>query len=169
MGGTLARRLGLATTLAAISCVIPIPATPEADGGTGPSDPFLFSSSPATPGPIQIFLSAPVTNMRFTFKDANIEPTIYVRVFRDYTQERPEGPIEEFEVANSNVTPTETLDDFRDVKKWCADAPTSQQVIFEAIIADRPFHPDETLSPRFQRVSEGGRWSRAAWTGICIP
>ncbi len=153
------------------SCVLPIPASPEdEDAGLsgGPSYPVIVDTNPAMPGPRTFNMSSPFP-VSITFADANIGDTLYIRVFRDYTEDQTRGPIVESTQANDPVTGSEERPPkVLDTASWCLDAPLNENVIFEIVVADRPFDPNPAVAPPFQAVMDGGRSTKGYWVARCV-
>lgn len=145
-------------------CVVPIPGEEEATDGGVNSPPVIVASVPSMPfeggGPINVTsLPAQVT---IDVKDVDLDDQIYVRVFRDY-ESNPLQIVEERE----QIPPTGTA--IRagialDTLPWCLGAPTGMNLVFDVVVADRPFLEDDTEP--FNRATSGESSVRA-WIGVC--
>jgi hypothetical protein len=173
MGNRLAQLATLMLATQTTACLFPIPASPEEeDGGVlaGPSYPVVFDSNPAMPGPIAINIESPFP-VSLALRDANVRDTMYVRVFRDYAKDPERGPVADRSFPNDAETGTEERLVIVETHTWCLDVPDEElnlQVVFEVMVADRPFSDDPTVQPAYKAVTGNGRFSKAYWLGRCI-
>lgn len=169
MGTTTAHSLAFMGTLLTTSCVIPIPASPEEDAGAAavPSTPFVYTSNPQMPGPITIVIDSffPVS---VTLRDANLEDTLYVRVFRDYSKNPERGPLVDKMVPNDPIRGKPDREDTVDTTTWCNGAPLNEQVLFTLVVADKPFEKSAAIEPPYQAITANGLSSKSSWVGRCV-
>lgn len=153
----------IALACVSAGCLVPLPQEVPPDGGGVNDTPTIVDENPEMPGPITVTPGIYSIDVR----DADIGDTIYVRVFRNYTEESPVPPFYTLVIANDPVEGSEIRSVPLETYFWCAGAPTDVNLVFDVLVADRPFDQDATRDPPFRVVTEPGRSSIRSWVGVC--
>lgn len=153
--------------LLAGGCVLPPPLDVEGtDGGTD-SPPVIVAATPsdlAFPGPIVVSSRDILRQVTLVVSDNDIDDTLYLRFFRDWSDDNPLPPFSFGSLPASGLV-GRTGNFF--VANWCIDVEDTDAHILEAMVADREFL--ETGSPPFRALPAGARSSIRAWLLTCQP
>jgi hypothetical protein len=159
------------TIVTTTSCVVPIPASPveDGDGGVRSDTPTVITATPYDfPGPLSLNPLSP-EQFTVTLRDADIQDTLYVRVFRDY-QKAALGFLDQREVPNDPDLGRLDRQVTLLTNNWCNGInDTEGQLVFDVVVADQPFDNDNTTVPEYRAVINGGRSSVRSWVGRCVP
>ena len=147
-------------------CIIPLPYQEAGDGGVD-YPPVITGSNPPMPGPVGITASAEPALFSIDVADQDLGDTLYVRVFRDYAH-APEPPRNNVPKANDPVAgrPVRTIE--LQTNTWCQNAQRNVNIVFDVVVADRPFVEDLSVSPVYRAVSPGGEFSVRSWVIECL-
>ncbi len=166
----------LSTFLSAGSsgCVVPPPL--EIGGAdAGPSaNPAIVSASPselAFPGVMTVD-RGDQRRLSLTLTDADLEDTLYVRIYRDYGL-----PVQDSSKSDCSAPPSGELTRIADcsIASLCngVDETDTSRKFVEAMVADRPFlsasDPRAEGQPPFRALPEDAAYSFRAWLMVCSP
>jgi hypothetical protein len=157
--------------LALAACVIPVPADlnqPDAGSVSKNADPVILDSNPAMPGRA-LQLGPTAQTFTVTLRDADVQDTLYLRVFRNY-DDGNRGPIFDKAVPNDPVTGKEVRGPIEiDTTSWCAEAALKgTQLIIDVMVADRAYSNDLNATPQFRTLSDkDGKANLRSWVVTC--
>jgi hypothetical protein len=163
----------LTASVVGTGCVVPLPYEAE-DSDAGPRNypPIITAAIPSMPGPHTLDAVQQATPFTIDVKDADLEDTICVRVFRDYDADNALPPLFQRCFTNDPVTGEEERTLELQTTTWCNGGASAEgQHYFQVVVADTVFLDDITATPPYQAISpdSGKDKQQAIWVLICPP
>lgn len=143
------------------ACVVPLPYEVEQDAAPPNYTPVIVAATPPMPGP---HVYDPQMLYTIDVKDQDIDQTIWVRVFRNYSASAALPPLSE---ATGQPTGKEIRTIELQTQTFCNGAPDGIDLLFDVVVADQPFSTDLSKAPVYQYVEPPGEKSIRTWALRC--
>lgn len=164
--GLLPLALVAALALGAAACVVPLPYEEAPDGAVN-YPPLIKDSNPSMPGPVRLAIGAEPPLFTIDVEDKDLGDTLFVRVFRDYST-APEPPRNDLPRANDPNSGSSLRTIELQTNTWCTNAVPNVNLVFDVVVADRPFLEDLSIKPVYRAVPKGAESSIRSWVIECL-